>query len=104
MKTAFCSVLSFTLVFTAAPTSQAQLLWTVGQDDNTDLRTGDGGGANATFWQENGSINALPGNPANPEADQQSDNDYYFAGSYSTAIDSVVALYGTYTPVGNILV
>ena len=81
--------------------------WTVGLDDDgwpfTAANPGSGGGPNTTFVQENGAINALPGNPANPEADQQSDNDYYFAGSYTTAIDSVIASYGDYTPVGVVL-
>jgi hypothetical protein len=77
--------------------------WMVGRDDNTHRTSGNGGGTNATFWQENGGINALPGRPNNPEADRQSDNDYYFAGEYTTTIDSVVALYGAYTPVGAVL-
>jgi hypothetical protein len=77
--------------------------WMVGRNDNTHLRAGNGGGPNTTFWQENGTINVLPGRPNNPEADQQSDNDYYFAGEYLTPIDSVVARYGAYTPVGLVL-
>src|SRR4029453_5379761 len=77
--------------------------WTVGRDDNTHLRAGDGGGTNATFWQETGSINPLPGRPDNPEVDRQSDNDYYFAGEYTMAIPSVTAMYGDYTPVGVVL-
>jgi hypothetical protein len=77
--------------------------WMVGRDDNTHRRSGTGGGTNATFWQENGSINALPGRPNSPEADQQNDNDYYFAGVYTNTIDSVVTLYGAYAPVGTVL-
>lgn len=69
--------------------------WAVGLDDDG-WPTGDGGGPNATFVQENGTVNALPGNPANPEVAQQADNDYYFAGSYST----VIAGNGDYVPVG----
>jgi hypothetical protein len=77
--------------------------WTVGLDDNG-WPAGDGGGPNATFVQENGGINALPGSPTNPEVNQQGDNDYYFAGTYTEKIDSVVAAYGDYTPVGVVLV
>jgi hypothetical protein len=77
--------------------------WMVGRDDDDHLRSGDGGGTNATFWQENGSINSLPGRPNNPEADQQNDNDYYFSGVYTQTISSVVARYGPYTPVGIVL-
>src|SRR6185369_10070119 len=80
-------------------TSLPVILWTVGLDDNG-WPVGDGGGANATFVQENGSINDLPGSPVNPEVDGQADNDYYFAGVYTIAIDSVTAFYGGYTPVG----
>lgn len=65
---------------------------------------GGGGGSNATFVQENGTINALPGNPANPEVDQQADNDYCFAGVFTTPIASVTAMDGEYTPVGEVLV
>lgn len=75
--------------------AQAALLWTCGLDDNAWPTTGTTGGASANFLQENGAINALPGNKA------ASDNDYYFAGTYSPPlIASVVAAYGTYTPVG----
>ena len=79
--------------------SQAQLIWQVGKADGG-WPAGDGGGTNTTFVQENGNTNPLPGSPASPEIDQQADNDYYFAGSYATAIASVVASYGPYTPVG----
>jgi hypothetical protein len=77
--------------------------WQVGKDDNGQP-IGNGGGANASFVQENGSINPLPGNPANPEVNQQSDNDYYFAGIYTNTIPGVVTEYGDYTPVGTVLV
>jgi len=77
--------------------------WVVGRDDNTHLLVGDGGGANTTFWQEAGGINALPGRSDNPEVDQQSDNDYYFAGDYTNTISSVVTRYGAYTPIGSVL-
>jgi hypothetical protein len=78
--------------------------WSVGKDDNAQPVGGNGGGPNTSFVQENGSINLLPGNPANAEVNQQSDNDYYFAGSYTNPIPSVVAEFGEYTPVGDVLV
>ncbi len=99
---ALCSVLCFLAVLVTPITTRAQLLWTVGIDDNAHP-AGDGGGANASFVQENGSINALPGVPNSPEVNQQADNDYYLLGSYSIAIDSVIAAYGAYTPVGDVL-
>jgi hypothetical protein len=74
-------------------------VWMVGKDDG-DWPRGDGGGPNASFVQENGTTSPLPGSPTSPEVDQQADNDYYFAGTYSTAISSVTALYGDYAPVG----
>jgi hypothetical protein len=77
--------------------------WMVGRDDGTHLRAGNGGGTNATFWQENGNINPLPGRPNNPEVDQQNDNDYYFSGEYTNTIQSVVERYAPYTPVGTVL-
>jgi len=80
--------------------ANAALVWTVGINndgwDFTAANPGTGGGPSATFVQENGGINALPGNPASPETDVQSDNDYYFAGNYSAVIGSN----GAYTPVG----
>jgi hypothetical protein len=78
-------------------------LWTVGLKDNAQPCTAaipcDGGGANATFVQENGTINLLPGVPDSPEADQQADNDYYFGGIYTTVVPGVTNFYGDYTPV-----
>jgi hypothetical protein len=81
--------------------AHAQLLWTVGTDDNG-WPTGDGGGASASFMQENGSISALPGAADNAEANGQVDNDYYFTGSYTTVIDSVTTMYGAYDPLGDV--
>src|SRR2546429_3477836 len=100
--------LLFSTIFTT--TTQAQLLWTVGLHDNgwpcNATTPCDGGGANATFVQENGSINPLPGVPDSPELNGQADNDYYFAGVYTTVIPSVTAIpeYGDYTPVGDVAV
>src|SRR5437773_2918295 len=104
MKTSL-TALRFVLLFAAsALSSHAQLLWTVGLNDNNQPCTAanpcHGGGPTTTFVQENAVINPLPGSPASPPLDRQADNDYYFAGSYTTTIPSVVSLYGDYTPVG----
>ena len=102
---ALCSVL---LLGASALTSHAQLLWSVGLPDNawpcTAANPCHGGGPNANFVQENGAINPLPGNPASPAINQRADNDYYFAGEYTTTLPGVVGLYGDYTPVGVVLV
>jgi hypothetical protein len=76
--------------------ANAALVWTVGMNDNDWPLTGTAGGAQTNFWQENGAINALPGSPNSPQVAQQSDNDYYFAGVYT----SVIGTNGAYTPVG----
>ena len=91
--------LLFSTIFTT--TTHAQLLWTVGLDDNQ-WPMGTGGGANTSFVQENGTINPLPGSPDSTSVPQGADNDYYFAGVYTTVIPSVTARpeYGDYTPVG----
>jgi PEP-CTERM motif len=80
-------------------TSHGVLVWTVGIDDQ-DWPLGDGGGANASFVQENGAISPLPGSPTSTEVPQGADNDYYFAGSYTT----VIASNGAYAPVGAVAV
>lgn len=92
------------LLFLSAASSPAALVWTVGLDDapgpDNGWPVGDGGGPNTTFVQENGIINPLPGSPFSTEAPSGADNDYYFAGDYSTVIPSVEAFYGFYSPVG----
>src|SRR5262245_4262074 len=101
-KTVLRSGVASLLLFIATSlSSQAQLLWTVGTDDNG-WPMGDGGGPDASFVQETAAINPLPGAPDNPEVNQQADNDYYFAGSYTMTIPSVVALYGAYDPIGEV--
>jgi len=70
------------------------LPWSVGLNDDG-WPAGDGGGPNTSFMQETGS-NDLPGDPASPEVAQQADDDYYWAGVYSTVIDGN----GDYEPVG----
>ena len=103
MKTALAVSCSLLLL---ASTTHAQLLWTCGLNDNTQPCTQQspctGGGPTANFVQENGTINPLPGVPNSPSRDRESDNDYYFAGDFSLTIDSVLAYYGAYTPVGNV--
>ncbi len=81
----------------AKPIPAPVLPWSVGRNDNAQP-AGNGGGPNTTFVQENGVINPLPGNPNSPEIDQQADNDYYFAGVYSTVIPGN----GNYQPVGEV--
>jgi hypothetical protein len=76
------------------PLLPPELPWSVGRDDDG-WPAGDGGGASASFVQEAGS-NELPGDPASPEVAQQADDDYYWAGDYST----VIAGNGDYEPVG----
>ena len=50
-----------------------------------------GGGPNVNFVQENGNENPPPGDPNSPAADQQADDDYYFAGDYPDPIGNVAA-------------
>ncbi|MDC0325351.1 hypothetical protein OAM01_01175, partial [bacterium] len=81
----------------AKPIPEPKLPWAVGLNDDA-WPAGNGGAANASFIQENGVINPLPGVPNSPEIDQEGDNDYYFAGIYSTVIDGN----GDYEPVGEV--
>lgn len=81
----------------APPIPDPELPWAVGQNDDG-WPTGNGGGANASFVQENGTINPLPGVADSPEIDREADNDYYLAGVYSTVISGN----GDYTPVGEV--
>ena len=71
MKIRTLFLLLSSIVLPSAP-ARAALLWTCGLDDNAWPTTGTTGGASTNFLQENGAINALPGNKA------ASDNDYYF--------------------------
>ncbi|MDP6735284.1 MAG: hypothetical protein QF732_02125, partial [Nitrospinaceae bacterium] len=63
-----------------------ELLWTVGLDDNG-WPMGFDGGADASFVQENGEISPLPGSPFSSSEPRGADNDYYFAGEYTTVIE-----------------
>lgn len=58
------------------------------------------GGANASFVQENGTVNPLPDVPDSPEVNKDANNDYYFASVFSTVIDGN----GDYEPVGEVRV
>jgi hypothetical protein len=81
----------------------AATVWSVGADDNDWPVNGLDGGLGADFLQEDGSINALPGSPLSPStAPRTSDNDYYFAGTYSLVPSGVQSFYGSYTPVGTV--
>ena len=90
------TLLSILLLAVVTATSSAQdLVWTVGlAGDGWPADLGFGGGPETVFVQEAG-VNDLPGDPANEVADQQSDDDYYFAGLYETILDG-----GDYEPVG----
>ncbi len=85
------------LIPVAKPIPPAVLPWSVGLNDNA-TPSGNGGGPNTSFVQENGVINPLPGSPNSPEVDQKADNDYYFAGVYT----SVIPGNGDYQPVGEV--
>ena len=91
------AVISLTLLLLVS-TSQAQLVWQVGRDDNDWPLTGTAGGPDANFVQENGAISPLPGSPLSTPVPQGADNDYYFAGTYTTVIDGN----GVYTPIGEV--
>src|SRR5262249_20124930 len=71
------------------------LPWSVGADDNM-WAVGDGGGTNATFVHADGVNSPLPGSPIDEEFDFAADNDYYFAGAYTSVIPSN----GSYAPAG----
>jgi hypothetical protein len=68
--------------------AQFTVLWEVGRDDNDWPLDGVGGGPAADFVQEVGT-NPPPGNPDNPPAHQQADDDYYLAGTYPAPINTV---------------
>ena len=91
------TILSILLVALVAATSSAQdLIWTVGLPGDGWPQGLTGGGPDTVFVQESGT-NELPGDPENPVANQQSDDDYYFAGVYTTVLDG-----GSYDPVGTV--
>ena len=78
-------------------TSQAALIWTVGLPGDGWPQGGVGGGANTNFIQELGE-NDLPGSATNTGGVGEArdiDDDYYFAGVFSTVTDG-----GDYSPLG----
>ncbi|HUS35067.1 MAG TPA: hypothetical protein VM680_06910, partial [Verrucomicrobiae bacterium] len=94
-------VLPALIVSTALFSTRAEIVWQVGSDDNGwPVADPNAGGPETAFVQETGGNQALPGNPASPIANQQADNDYYFAGVYTTVLDAVATEYGAYEPVG----
>jgi hypothetical protein len=82
--------------------SQAALVWTVGENDGDWPVNGIGGGIATDFLQEDTIINALPGSATSGTVSRSSDNDYYFAGDYSSALAGNVGSYGAYTPLGTV--
>ena len=102
-KTPNLIALALLLVAAGSLSSRAQLLWQVGKFDGTwETAAANAGGPSTAFVAETGAITDLPGDPNSPVVDRQNDNDYYFAGSYTTTIPSVVAAYIDYTPVGEV--
>ena len=91
------AILTLLLLAVVTATSNAQdLVWTVGLPGDGWPQGLTGGGPDTVFVQETGT-NELPGDPENPVANQQSDDDYYFAGVYTTVLDG-----GNYDPVGTV--
>ena len=91
--------------------SPGAILWSIGADDSTQDGEGDaalndnatlnGVAFNVSGVRESGQ-QPLPGNPANAggasgDANRDVDDDYYFAGVYTTVVDG-----GAYTPVGSV--
>ncbi|MDB4466362.1 hypothetical protein N9077_01510 [bacterium] len=100
--------LVFMSLLTSAP---GAVIWSIGADDSTQDGEGDaalndpatlnGVPFNVSGVRESGE-QSLPGNPANAggasgDDNRDIDDDYYFAGVYSTIVDG-----GAYTPVGNV--
>ncbi|MDB4603967.1 PEP-CTERM sorting domain-containing protein [bacterium] len=98
-----------TLLGLLAIPAHGAVLWSIGADDQTQDGNGDatlgdaatlnGAAFNVSGVQEKGQ-DALPGNPANTGGSGDTrdiDDDYYFAGVYTTAA-------GDYTPVGTVAV
>ena len=89
------TILTILLLALVTATSNAQdLIWTVGLPGDGWPQDGTGGGPNTVFVQESG-VNDLPGDFENPVANQQSDDDYYFAGVYDIPLSDF-----DYDPVG----
>ena len=82
------TILSLLLLAVVTVTSNAQeQIWTVGlPGDGWPQDLGLDGGPQTVFVQEAG-VNDLPGSPENEVVNQQSDDDYYFAGVYDVVLD-----------------
>jgi len=78
----------------SAVVSQAAVVWQMGAPGRLWPHDGVGGGPDVDWIQET-EQNDLPGSPASGLAARTSDDDYYFAGVYTTVVDG-----GNYTPVG----
>jgi len=83
-----------TLFALSAIASHAATVWQVGAPGRAWPLDGVGGGPDVDWIQET-AVNDLPGAPDSSLVARQSDDDYYFAGVYTTVVDG-----GTYTPVG----
>lgn len=103
MKNTTLTTLSFLAL--GAMNGTAATAWRLGADNGQGVRAPGavetwelyGTSGTTTFVQEgNGPTNPLPGNPNSPAVNQQADDDFYFAGSYSNQVDGGAA----YTPVG----
>ena len=86
--------LGLTIFVLSAMASQAAIVWQAGAPGRAWPQDGVGGGPDVDWIQET-AVNDLPGAPDSGLAPRTSDDDYYFAGVYTTVVDG-----GTYTPVG----
>ena len=87
------------VTLSATVPSEGTLVWTVGlPSDGWPQGLGTGGGPETIFVQEAGT-NDLPGEPDNSTVARMSDDDYYFAGVYTTVLDG-----GDYEPLGPVAV
>ena len=93
-----CGAVALGTLVCVASVATAGVIWQVGMDDDGWPQDGVGGGPNTVFIQE-ANENPLPGDPASPLVNQQSDDDYYFAGTYTTVLDG-----SGYAPVGVVAV
>ena len=104
-------ILSLWALISCLSSAHATVIWSIGADDGTQDGEGDailddpaslnGASFNVSGVRESGE-QPLPGNPANiggasGDDARDIDDDYYFAGVYSTLTDG-----GTYTPVGTV--
>ncbi len=86
--------IGLTIFVLSAMASHAAIVWQAGAPGRAWPQDGVGGGPDVDWIQET-AVNDLPGAPDSGLEPRTSDDDYYFAGVYTTAVDG-----GTYTPVG----